>query len=50
MKKENKPKFDYKSAFGKICETPPDGDNVFEKQAVQQKINLDKDGNKNGKR
>ena len=50
MKKENKPKFDYKSAFGKICETPPDGDNVFEKQAVQQKINLDKDGNKSGKR
>lgn len=29
MKKETKPKVDYKSMFGKICETPTDGDEVF---------------------
>lgn len=36
VKKENKPKFDYKSAFGKICQAPTDGSSVFGTE--QQKI------------
>lgn len=36
VKKENKPKFDYKSAFGKICQAPTDGSSVFGME--QQKI------------
>ena len=41
MKTENKPKFDYKAAFGKICETPTDGEEVFTPSTEQTKIKFD---------
>ena len=39
-KKESKPKFDFKSAFGAICESPDDSTDIFNSSAVQTKINL----------
>ena len=38
MKKENKPKFDYKSAFGKICESSADSEEIFPQATEQTKI------------
>ncbi len=39
MKKEFKPKFDFKSAFGKICESSSDNYDIFSAKAEQLKIN-----------
>ena len=38
-KKENKPKVDFKSMFGKICQSSDDGENIFKSQ-----IDFNKDG------
>lgn len=38
IKKEKKARFDYKSAFGKICENSTDDENVFSSQPIQEKI------------
>lgn len=38
-KKENKPKVDFKSMFGKICESPDDGVDLFPPTSEQIKIN-----------
>lgn len=40
-KKENKPKVDFKSMFGKICENSDDGIDIFLPTAEQTKINID---------
>lgn len=39
-KKESKPKVDFKSMFGKICESSVDDVDIFNSSAVQTKINL----------
>ena len=40
MKKESKPKVDFKSMFGKICESSADGADIFNSSAVQTKIEI----------
>ncbi len=40
LKKESKPKVDYKSMFSKICESPTDDKQIFASEPEQTKLNI----------